>query len=74
MKTKIYVFLIVLFSFSVCFSACNSTGKNAAAATETTAQTTYEGPMDKEITSNKPGKCSKCGMDLVEKKAEAVKK
>ena len=26
----------------------------------------YYCPMDKDITSDKPGKCSKCGMDLVE--------
>lgn len=29
---------------------------------------TYVCPMHAEVTSDKPGKCSKCGMDLVEKK------
>lgn len=28
----------------------------------------YECPMHPEVTSDKAGKCSKCGMDLVEKK------
>jgi transcription initiation factor IIE alpha subunit len=30
--------------------------------------TTYECPMHPEVRSDKPGKCPKCGMDLVEKK------
>ena len=29
---------------------------------------TYTCPMHPEVTSDKPGKCPKCGMDLVEKK------
>ena len=28
----------------------------------------YTCPMHPEVTSNKPGKCSKCNMDLKEKK------
>ncbi|SMO64959.1 copper-resistance protein, CopA family [Chryseobacterium rhizoplanae] len=31
------------------------------------AETTYTCPMHPEIVSDKPGKCPKCGMDLVEK-------
>ncbi|MDO9184397.1 MAG: heavy metal-binding domain-containing protein [Bacteroidia bacterium] len=31
---------------------------------------TYTCPMHPEVTSDKPGKCPKCGMDLVEKKTE----
>ncbi|WP_436536541.1 heavy metal-binding domain-containing protein [Klebsiella pneumoniae] len=27
----------------------------------------YSCPMHSDVTSNKPGKCSKCGMDLKEK-------
>ncbi|WP_426478711.1 multicopper oxidase domain-containing protein [Chryseobacterium sp. CBSDS_008] len=34
---------------------------------QTQAQTTYTCPMHPEIVSNKPGKCPKCGMELVEK-------
>ena len=30
----------------------------------------YYCPMDTEIVSDKPGKCSKCGMDLIEKPTE----
>nr|WP_235891389.1 heavy metal-binding domain-containing protein [Flavobacterium gawalongense] len=29
---------------------------------------TYTCPMHPEVTSDKPGKCPKCGMNLVEKK------
>jgi hypothetical protein len=35
-----------------------------------TAAAVYYCPMDTEIVSDKPGKCSKCGMDLIEKPAE----
>lgn len=31
------------------------------------AQTTYTCPMHPEVVSDKPGKCPKCGMDLIEK-------
>ncbi|MBX9889083.1 MAG: hypothetical protein K2Y30_14235 [Flavobacteriaceae bacterium] len=31
-------------------------------------QKTYTCPMHPEVTSDKPGKCPKCGMNLVEKK------
>jgi len=31
---------------------------------------TYVCPMHPEVTSDKPGKCPKCGMDMVKKKAE----
>ena len=45
--------------------AKTGTGKNSKKM-EATAM--YVCPMHSEITSNKPGKCSKCGMDMVVKK------
>ena len=33
-----------------------------------TTATTYTCPMHPEVTSDEPGKCPKCGMNLVEKK------
>lgn len=37
-----------------------------------TQKAAYSCPMHPEVTSDKPGKCSKCGMDLV-KQAETPK-
>jgi CopA family copper-resistance protein len=39
-----------------------------------TQPTTYTCPMHPEIHANKPGKCPKCGMDLIKEKAKLVKK
>ena len=36
--------------------------------------TTYTCPMHPEIHATKPGKCPKCGMDLIKEKAKTVKK
>jgi len=36
-------------------------------------QVMYVCPMQTEVTSNKPGTCPKCGMDLVEKESKEVK-
>jgi hypothetical protein len=38
---------------------------------DTTQHKTYTCPMHSEVTSDKPGKCPKCGMNLVEKKVPA---
>lgn len=48
-------------------SGCGTGGCSMAAATTqpTTQATSYVCPMDKDVTSDKPGKCSKCGMKLV---------
>ena len=41
-------------------------GMGTAATTQPTTQaSSYVCPMDKDVTSDKPGKCSKCGMKLV---------
>lgn len=62
------------------FAACNTDNTKQAETkappspsvgvkTDTIKATTYVCPMDADITSAKAGeKCSKCGMDLVEKK------
>jgi hypothetical protein len=39
-------------------------------AKKTEAKKTFICPMHSDITSDKAGKCSKCGMNLVEKKAK----
>ena len=40
----------------------------------TTQAMEYTCPMHPDVTSDKPGKCPKCGMTLVEKKPAAGKK
>ncbi|MDB5119368.1 MAG: hypothetical protein JWN56_586 [Sphingobacteriales bacterium] len=51
-------------------SACNQTSKPTEATSTDSAShsltaATYTCTMHPEVTSNKPGKCPKCGMDLV---------
>ena len=51
---------------------CSMMGKDMKSGTkmskDKTAVMSYTCPMHSEVTSDKPGKCPKCGMDLVEKK------
>jgi hypothetical protein len=52
---------------------CNMMGKEMKAGTKKKGDNKamsgiYTCPMHPEVTSDKPGKCPKCGMDLVEKK------
>ncbi len=48
---------------------CNDKMKKMSKKTVTKKQVAmaYACPMHPEVTSNEPGKCSKCGMDLVKK-------
>jgi len=39
---------------------------------DTTQRKVYTCPMHPEVISDKPGKCPKCGMNLVEKKPPVV--
>ena len=70
-KSFIYsIALIAIVSFAIAFTSCNNSNKQNA-ATETTDSTNHEGahrytcPMHPEVVNDKPGKCPKCGMDLV---------
>ena len=66
--------ILVLASIALFFAACsNSSNPNAESKTgvmqDTTRQqiaerTIYQCPMHLEEVSDKPGTCSKCGMDL----------
>lgn len=54
-----------------CMDGCQS-APLAATTQPSTPAPRYICPMDKDVTSDKPGKCPKCGMKLVpEKKADA---
>lgn len=81
MKKKIFIPVVAT---ALIFGACNnssntdekkSTGNMEAASSLDTTKLAkgtgfYQCPMHPEVTSDKPGSCSKCGMDLekVEKK------
>lgn len=81
MKKKIFIPVVaVTLIFGACNNSSNTDEKNSTSNTEVTSSldTTklakgtvfYQCPMHPEVTSDKAGSCSKCGMDLekVEKK------
>lgn len=61
---KAIVLTLSFLIISVAIFAQPATGKK-----DTVLHVTYTCPMHPEVTSSKPGKCPKCGMALVEKKA-----
>ena len=83
MKKNILLFACVAF-LAVAFSACSNNPANkkdgaamadsSAAAKDSSIKKTavvYTCKMHPEVISDKPGKCPKCGMDLVKKEAAA---
>ncbi|MCZ2085810.1 MAG: lipoprotein, partial [Flavobacteriales bacterium] len=66
---KIILFTLMLFTLSACEKLKFWEDSHSQAA----GLHTYTCPMHPEIISDKPGKCPKCGMDLVLKDAPAQK-
>lgn len=70
MKTKLLplltliAFVLATFAIYACAGRSDYSGSPAVAA----EPQTYTCPMHPEVLQNKPGKCPKCGMDLVVKK------
>lgn len=73
--------LTAIAAVAIIFSACNNQTKSSDSqenssnvestmldSSHTLAAVQYTCPMHPEVISDKPGKCPKCGMDLVEKK------
>ena len=61
---KLVVILVFAVSTALVFNACSGSSKSG---TEQTVKKEYTCPMHPEVISDKPGKCPKCGMELVEK-------
>lgn len=66
---KIIVFTLAIFVFATVVSAQSKAGR----LDTTSHPTLYTCPMHPEVTSHKPGKCSKCGMELNLSKKEQIK-
>lgn len=58
---------------SVSLFAQDSTQQKSKAAKYKTVKMKYSCPMHPDVVSKKPGKCSKCGMDLTKSKKEQMK-
>ena len=52
---------------------CCKYDRKEAGSTGVVSEATYACPMHADVTSDKPAKCSKCGMDLVKQKKETMK-
>jgi len=68
---KLIILLIVL-TGTVATFAQNAKEKMQESKTDTTAKFVYTCTMHPEVISDKPGKCPKCGMDLVKKKTDKI--
>ena len=65
---KLFVFVIAVIVIS-CNNNVEEKKETQTVKQDTLQQTgaTYVCPMHPEVTSDKPGQCSKCGMDLEKK-------
>ena len=69
MKTKFFYSLMLVAAFAFVGTAFNNVSGQTPKTTDTKAKVVkYTCPMHPEVVMNKPGKCTKCGMNLVEKK------
>jgi hypothetical protein len=70
MNKKSFFIISAFLLASFFISSCGEKTADTKTTTETSdsAKVVYTCPMHPEVISNKPGKCPKCGMDLVIKK------
>ena len=71
MKSIIILLVAVFASFT---SFAQKAKGNYPSETEIRVQSAYVCPMHADVTSDKPGKCSKCNMDLTLSKKEQMKR
>lgn len=70
MKTKLSLVFVCFIALTLAFSACNSQNKKSESTEQAVSEKVeYTCPMHPEVIRDKPGKCPKCGMDLVKKES-----
>ncbi len=67
---KVVFGILIIFLSVFAFSCKNKKQKANKEKHEHVAEVVYTCPMHPEVQEKEPGKCPKCGMDLVEKKPE----
>jgi uncharacterized paraquat-inducible protein A len=73
MKSIKMLMMAALTILSVSVFAQDSTNHKMKMQKVKSEKMKYSCPMHPEVTSDKPGKCSKCGMDLIRSKKEQMK-
>jgi transcription initiation factor IIE alpha subunit len=73
MKSLKILMMAVLTILSVAVFAQDSTARKSKTTKQKSGKMTYSCPMHPEVTSDKSGKCPKCGMDLVQSDKDKMK-
>ncbi|MBK5269770.1 MAG: hypothetical protein JJE22_02030 [Bacteroidia bacterium] len=72
MKSLKVLLMVAITFLSLSAFAQDSTKQKTKAPKSKTENVSYTCPMHPEVLSDKPGKCSKCGMNLVKKEKEEM--
>ena len=72
MKFMRMLLMAVLAIFSISVMAQDTTKQNKMQSKKQIEKPMYTCPMHADVLSDKPGKCPKCGMDLVKKEKKSV--
>jgi len=72
MKFMRMLFMTVLTIFSISVMAQDTAKQNKKQSKKQIEKPMYTCPMHANVLSDKPGKCPKCGMDLVKKEKKSV--
>lgn len=71
---KLLILIIVLIAGTTTTFAQSARDTQPKSKTDTATRTVYTCTMHPEVISDKPGKCPKCGMDLVARKVPVKRK
>jgi len=67
---KAILILVLAVSTAMVFNACSGSSADKTDQTDQKPKVEYTCTMHPEVVEDKPGDCPKCGMALVEKKAD----